>query len=88
MSGQTLDLKTKGLVAADAEVLAKVHVSTGGSGQVHSESVKNAEEERLAALAAAAKKAAEPAKKYTIPYQTIPYHTMSTPYDHRHTCMF
>ena len=59
-------------------------VTTGGSGQVYSEAaVKKAEEEGLAALEAAAKKAAEPAKNYT-----IPYHTMSTPYYHRHTCMF
>ena len=57
-------------------------VYTEWSEQVHSEAVKNAEEERVA-LAAAAKKAAEPTKNYT-----IPYHTMSTPYYHRHTCMF
>ena len=45
-------------------------VSTRGSGPVYSEAVKNAEEER-AALAAAAKKAAEPAKNYTIAYHSI-----------------
>jgi len=50
-------------------------VSTGGSGQVYSEAVKNIEEER-AALAEAAKKAAESAKNYTIPYHTISYRTV------------
>jgi hypothetical protein len=50
-------------------------VFTGGSGQVYSEAVKNIEEEH-AALAAAAKKAAEPAKTYTIPYHIIPYRTV------------